>query len=427
MVKNKRPKGAGSVYQRASDGMYCASVELPSNDGKRKRKVIVRKSKAEVQKALRELRLLMEKSDGGLPDSTKPLAEWLDTWFETIAVKELAPRTAANYRSQIKNHIKPVIGNVRLDKLTNSHIRRVHDTMTTGDNPLSSTSALYVHNILSSALAAAVNDGLIRVNPAARVKKPRKAASAITVLSAQDGVNVLRSVADDRLASLWATALLTGMRAGELIGLTIDRVTDIIDLSWQLQRFSWEHGCNPACGQKIAANCPDKKVTLPADSESYQLHGGLWMSRPKSEKGWRIIPLVDPLESILEQRINASASEPNPYGLVWTSNPKKNRHGDEQPLDGSPIDPAKVNRMWHDVLERAGVEDTRLHATRHTAASLLLAANVSETLIMQILGHSSFVTSQGYMNVNRQQLREAMKAMTAQLFLEPPTPNSGDK
>jgi hypothetical protein len=40
-----------------------------------------------------------------------------------------------------------------------------------------------------------------------------------------------------------AAALFTGARQGELIGLELDRVTDELDLSWQLKRFSWSHHC----------------------------------------------------------------------------------------------------------------------------------------------------------------------------------------
>jgi len=414
MTPNKRPKGAGSVYQRKADGLWCASLEIPTEDGTRKRKVLVRKSEAAAKKALRELILTIEKT-GKVPEKTQPLNEWLDYWFNRIAVKELAPKTANNYRGMIRNHISPAIGGVRLDKITNDHIRRVHDRML--ESGKSSTTTLYAHNVLSAALDAAKNEGIIATNPATRVKRPRKEHVSIPVLTAEDGKKILATVAHDRLGSLWAIALYTGMREGELIGLTIDRVTDIIDLSWQLQRFTWEHGCDPKCGEKLGANCPKKKVTLPADSESYQLHGGLWMSRPKSRAGERRIELAGIPRQILEHRIAIAKTEPNPYNLVWTAE-FKDKHGRDLPLDGSPIDPARASKMWHEVLVRAGIGKTRLHATRHTAASLLMARNTSETIIQKILGHNSFVASQIYIDVDRSQKRAAMESISDQLQIE---------
>ena len=65
-----RGKGEGSVYKRAADGMWCASVELPSIDGKRRRKVIARKDKAAVVKEM--LRLQVELAQlGDLPTNPK--------------------------------------------------------------------------------------------------------------------------------------------------------------------------------------------------------------------------------------------------------------------------------------------------------------------------------------------------------------------
>lgn len=45
----------GSIYQRASDGMWCASVEMGIVDGKRKRKVITSKDRSVVEDKLRAI------------------------------------------------------------------------------------------------------------------------------------------------------------------------------------------------------------------------------------------------------------------------------------------------------------------------------------------------------------------------------------
>ena len=66
-AKRRRPKGEGAVYQRG-DGMWCTSIELPEGlDGKRRRKVICRKSKdaaiAEMHKMKAELATTPEPAD----------------------------------------------------------------------------------------------------------------------------------------------------------------------------------------------------------------------------------------------------------------------------------------------------------------------------------------------------------------------------
>jgi len=423
-----REKGGDSIYQRSSDGMWCAALSLKSHDSiTRRRKVYVAKTEGAVRLKLKDAKRKLAK-DGDLSTSNVTVATWMNIWFNTISLKKIKPRTASSYRTQINQYVIPAIGKVRLDKLTPAHIRRVHDLITTKpkdpNNPdkgfLSSTTALNTHRMLVVALNYAEREGRVTKNPAKLTDAPRKAVAHVGVMTAAGGVKVLQAVARDRLGSRWATALLTGARQGEVIGLELDRVTDVLDLSWQLQRITWEHGCGGTCGRKRGTDCPQQKITHPADWEYRRLGTtGLCLTRPKSSAGWRIIPLVEPLKTIIERRIAVAAAEPNPYGLVWTADPKMNKGGAKgtirrpQPLDGSPIDPSRDNLAWHAVLDRAGVGSVPLHAARHTTASLLLDAGVPNTIITKILGHSSFVTSRGYMNVDRKQLDSALTAISA--------------
>lgn len=404
---NKRPKGTGTVYQRKSDGMFCASVELPSPDGKRRRKTVVSKTEAGVKEKLKEINRLKAKHGDIITGSTT-VGQWLSVWFETIALKKIRPKTAATWRGLVMNHMLPAIGKVQLEKLSPAHVRKMHVAIT--DKGLSSTTALQAHRILVVALKYAEREGKVTKNVATLTDAPKKARKELAVLTAADGVKVMQVAAADRMGSRWAAALLTGARQGELLGLELDRVTDVLDLSWQLQRLSWEHGCQkngePTCGKTRGYDCPEKKITAPADWEHKHLRGGLWLSRPKSSAGWRIIPLVEPLKTIIERRVEVAKREGNKYGLLWTDD------------NGQPIDPKADNAAWHDVLDQAQVPQARLHAARHTTASLLLAANVPDMVITKILGHSSYATSKGYMNVDRAQLDSALTNMSALMPLE---------
>ncbi|MEC5149205.1 site-specific integrase [Cryobacterium sp. GrIS_2_6] len=432
--KTRQPRGEPRPYQRASDGMWCVPVELPSRDGTRRRKVLVAKTEGAVKLKAKNARRDLLKN-GDLSTSSVTVEKWMNIWFDTIALKKIAPRTASAYRGQINNYVIPAIGKIRLDKLTAVHIYRVADYITSKPkNPndpskgfLSSTTAMNTHRMLTVALDYAERESRITKNPAKLADAPRKAVANLGVMTALDGVKVLQAVAGDRLGSRWATALLTGARQGEVIGLELDRVTDVLDLSWQLQRITWEHGCGGTCGRKRGTDCPQQKITHPADWEYRRLGTtGLCLTRPKSAAGWRIIPLVEPLRTIIERRIAVAATEPNPHGLVWTQDPKLNRGGAKgtirvrQPLDGSPLDPSPDNLAWHAVLERAGVASVPLHAARHTTASLLLEANVPEAIIMKILGHNSFAVTRAYQTVDRKQLDKALTAISALMPLDVP-------
>jgi len=424
--RKRRATGEPKPYQRA-DGMWRVALELPSPDGSRRRKYFVAKTEGALKLKLKEAKRDLLKN-GDLSTASVTVATWMNLWFNAISLKKIAPRTASAYRSQINNYVIPSIGKIRLDKLTAAHIYRVADYITTKPKDpadpskgfLSSTTANNTYRMLRVALTYAEREGRITKNPAMLADAPRKAAANLAVLTAVDGVKVLDSVSRDRMGSRWATALLTGARQGEVIGLELDRVTDVLDLSWQLQRITWEHGCGGTCGRKRGTDCPKQKITHPADWMYRRLgDSGLCLTRPKSAAGWRIIPLVEPLKTIIERRIAVAATEPNPYGLVWTADPKFNKGGAKgtvriaQPLDGSPIDPSRDNLAWHAVLARAGIDSVPLHAARHTTASLLLAANVPETIVTSILGHSSFAVSRSYMTVDRKQLGIALTAISA--------------
>ncbi|PCN46972.1 hypothetical protein Csp2054_14105 [Curtobacterium sp. 'Ferrero'] len=422
-----RGKGEGALFRVPKDTKqpvkyWQAVVELPQRDGERRRKYVRAKDKPTALKKLRALQKELERV-GDLPTASMTLEAWLRTWFDQIAVERVRPKTAATYQSIIKQHIIPAIGGVRLDKLEPAHVRRLRDAIVAkGRAP---STALQAHRILATALRDAEREGRVTRNVTTLVDAPKRGRVTLVTLDAAAGVRILEHAAreDVRMGSRWAAALLTGARQGELLGLEIDRVSDELDLSWQLQRLTWSHGCNPRdasaprCGRIRGTDCPDRFLRAPADHEHRHLTGGLWLSRPKSNAGWRVIPLVDPLRSIIERRIATAATEPNPHGLVWTAERKRDPYVDEpRPLDGAPIDPAKDNYAWHALLAHVGVRDARLHDARHTTADLLYEAGVAEPVIMEILGQSTLSVTRGYRSRgNHALLRDALVKVSALL------------
>lgn len=391
----------GTVYQTA-DGLWRASIELPARNGKRRRKIV---SDMDEREAHRKLKAAIRKRDdngGDLPTRDMTLAKWLDEWFETIALEKITPKTAQTYIGLINNHIIPSIGKVKLEKLSPADVRMMNRNIV--ESGRSSTTALQVYRVLSVALKYALREGKVTRNVATLVDAPRKDTPDLKALTLEEGIRVLEVAADEEFGSLWAAVLLTGAREGELLGMERDRVTDELDISWKLQRLSWRHGCSPTCGRKRGFDCPQRWLRKPADKIYRHVWGGLWMSRPKSSAGWRVIPLVEPFASIIQRHLAATADEPNPHNLVW-----------HMP-NGDPIDPKRMSVWWHELLARAGVTDVRLHDGRHTTVDLLLEAGVHEDIIMEIVGHSSRVTLRGYKSRgNRKRLTAAMHQLSALL------------
>lgn len=397
----RRGHGEGSIF-KDSRGLWTAKIELPPKDGKRRRKVIRRKDKAalleEMRKAQSDLRLR-----GDLPTSGVTVEEWFAYWLDQIMPNEVTPGTLAGYRSQVRTHIVPGLGpTTKLDKVTARTIRKMHDRMASMGK--SSTYILNAHNIASGAFKSAVREGVLGSNPASLVSPPRKAVVELDVLNLDESLHLLEVLLSRRSdGAQRATSLLTGARRGEVIGLEVDRVGDMLDLSWQLRRLPWSHGCSGRCGFERGADCPERTMKARADYEYRQIKGGLYWTRPKSRKGWRIIPLVDPLRPIIERHL--SLTSPNPYGLVFTN-------------DGEPIDPDDDSAAWTALMKEIfGPERAvRLHDLRHTAVDLLYLAEVPEDIIQEIMGHSTRSMTRGYKaKGNQQRLIDAMRQSGALL------------
>jgi integrase len=401
----------GQPYQRASDGAWVVALELPSEGTKRRRKVIVRAKKSDVILAAREARKELDRT-GNLVTASPMLSGWLDGWIDRRAKAKLKPRTAQDYRSTIELYLKPSIGRVRLAKLTPGHVEKMHDYVM-HDLGLASTTALKAHRVLAKALTDAERAGKVPRNVATLVDAPTKAYNPRKALSAPEAVVLLRSVGDGPLAARVGVALLAGLRQGEALGLTrdaIDLEAGTVTVSWQLQRLAWEHGCGDVPCGKRAAFCPERTVTIPPDQEAERVHGGLWLTRPKSRTGWREVPIAAGLDVELARHL---ARFPlGPHGLIFTDTTKAGRV--------VPVDPSRDAVAWDKACADAGVPDVPLHGARHTTATLLAVLGVPEDVRMQILGHSSATVTRGYTHRTTQDARAGMAALGGLLL--PATP-----
>jgi integrase len=433
MSPSRRRQGEGGITFLESKQLWRGSVELAPDPetGARRRKEFTGKVKSDVVKKLREYQ---RELDAGrtVVSSSPTVSTWLNHWMDHIV--QVRPTTWESYRSSLAYAHKS-LGKKKLERLTIDDIRRWHDDMSSGrvsgtGRPLSPTTQHTAHVVLAKALGDAMVEGRLGQNVCRMVKPPRRAVQPISVLTMQEVTAVVQAVTNDRLGSRWAAALLTGMRQGELIGLRWQDVdfdagvigddlpSGTIDVAWQLQRITQYHGCatladgGPSCGRVRASDCSAPTIKAPADWEHEHLVGGLYLGRPKTSTGWRVIPLVDPLLTILRQRYEASRLEPNPHGLVWTADRKRSRAtGQLLPLDGSPIDPSDDSAAWHDALERAGVPQLRLHDARHTAITVLYDQKVPEASIQQIAGQSTVATTRGYKAKYSYQLVDAMRLL----------------
>lgn len=393
-----RGKGEGAIYRR-KDGMWCMAIELPPGlDGKRRRKVICRRDKSAVIQEMRSQQKVLDKL-GDLPTSNLGTGTWLRRWIDEIAPNEIRPKSYASYKSTTDRWLIPILGKHKLDSLTADHVRamfkiiratpkseklRGKKDLPEGTVMVGADTAIKAHAVLSSALKSAMREGKATRNVCEMVDRPAKAKAPQKALSAHQAIDLLAYLTTHEHGAMWATYLLTGARRGEILGLESDRVGDTLDLSWQLQRIT-------------------DISTAPADYEHRHIEGTLYFTRPKSSAGWRMVPLVEPLRSILALHMQKSGD-----GLVFTRG-------------GKPWDPDGATKAWAKLLKECGLpEDVVLHGTRHTTVDLLDAAGVDWDTIKDIVGHSTKQQAREYRTkVDMKRLTAALEKMSGMLGVTP--------
>lgn len=375
-------------------GLWVARVDLGTDGtGKRRVREVSSRHKDVAIVKLRKLRAEKE-AMGTLPTSTTTVAKWLAEWL----TQPRKPGVRDSYGSLVKHQIVPHLGRKRLHELAPMDVRRWHKALR---GTVAPSTALKAHRVLSSAMSEAVRMGLVPRNVVGLVPAPsgRRREQSLTTEQARTLIASLPD--DDWRKTRFATALMLGPRAGEALGLEWDRVGDVIDLSWQLQRLSHVHGCGGACGHPRGGDCPRKRLDAPDDFEHRHLSGGLYLTRPKTASSKRVAPLVEPLRGLLAYW--RSIAPPNPHGLVWAR------------PDGRPIDPSMDRAAWYAVLDGAGIPRVTLHAARNTTATLLLEAGVDVRVVQEILGHSSAAMSRAYQQVSTTLAGEAIMGLGSSL------------
>ena len=222
--RGRRSNGEGTDIAIGTDGRYHASLSFGTKaGGKRDRRHVSGRTRAEVAK---KLRALQEKHDAGLPAvsaKTPTVADWLRHWLDAIAADTVRIRTLDDYRSKIEYRVIPAIGHIRLAQLQPEQLEsfyrsalRAHTRVdeATGKTielePLAAASVLKIHRILSRALKVAVQRGRVARNVCLLVSPPSAKSEEIRPLTRDEAIRVLQAARGNatppagRLPSRWA-------------------------------------------------------------------------------------------------------------------------------------------------------------------------------------------------------------------------------
>ena len=352
----RRKKGEGSVRQR-KDGRWEGRVVIGYDEkGLPRTKNVLAKTKRECQEKLKQLRETVTGSRTEKVRPEMPFGEWLDFWYQNYVKPQIRPTTQANYEAKIYQHIIPELGKIPLNQLAQKDLQQFYARMKTGGRlirteqfgkGLSDSMVRGLHAACRSALEKAVQEELIRTNPAVGCKLPPKRGREMQVLGREELQRFLIQAQAEGYFELFLLDLCTGLRRGELLALQWD------DLDF-------------------------KTGTLTVNKQVYEVKGQLQVSIPKTRASIRRLVLPPGVVEVLRQyqkTVDSRWMFPSPV------------------KEDMSMTPGAVRRRLQIILERAGCKRIRFHDLRHTFATLSLENGMDVKTLSAMLGHVSAATT----------------------------------
>lgn len=209
--------------------------------------------------------------------------------------------------------------------------------------------------LLKHLFTLAIQWGKARTNPVKGVKLFREENTVDRILTPEEERHLLEATSPT-LKPILLTALYTGMRLGEVLGLTKDRV-DFRE-------------------------------------------GVITVTHTKNGRVRRV-PMNKPLTDLLRDAINKASPE-----VPWVFARR----------EGQPI--KSVREAFEGACRRAGITGLRFHDLRHTAGTRMSLAGVDLPTVKEILGHATILTTLRYAHPTSERRRRAVEALASGQYMD---------
>jgi integrase len=267
----------------------------------------------------------------------------LKTYAEQWRARQVhADTTELQVESILRNHVFPAIGGMRLDSISPADVQALVKSWSVTAAP-STVENRYL--ILAIVLRAAVRDRMIPASPCVDIKLPRIAPKSALVPITTETVLALWEAMADRYKVFVTLAAGTGMRRGELLGLTLDRVS-----------------------QDFGTIRVDRQMSRKATAEQ------VIFVEPKTAASTRTIQVADVVLDAITKHVDTFGAHQT--GLILTSE------------IGTPLRTSTLHRAWTIATRKVGTDATP-HDLRHYFASMQIAGGTSIKKLQALLGHKS--------------------------------------
>lgn len=339
-VKGRR----GIYYREGADGRRAYEITYTDSEGRR-RWQRVHGGLTDAEAELEETRRRLRRGERVAP-TRATFAEVTEAWITSQS--HLRPATRERYQWALKRHLLPRFGRLRVAQLTTDHVAvLIADMREAGYRAWTIRGVL---TPLGRVFAHAARRGLVAENPVSRLERGERPPAERREMRVLDRgeISALLEGSDERYRPLLATAVFTGLRIGELLGLTwhnLDFDEGLLRVRKQLDRD----------GQRV---------------------------EPKTPHAVRDVILMPALGRLLrEHRLRCRYS--GAADLIFAS------------AEGTGLDRRNaVRRGLERAVSRGGLQGEdrmklRFHDLRHTFASLLVAQGHNVVFVSRQLGHAS--------------------------------------
>lgn len=350
-------------------------------------KQIQRSITAPTQKdAAMKMRVELSKLDNHkyTPPNKMTLKQWSDIWLSDYARPSVKPSTYYTYSVHISKHIIPVFASVKLCEISAHDVQKFCNDLSSKKH-LAPKTVRTVVGTFRKCLNQAVDLSYISSNPVTLTKLPKQVQREIRPLTDSEIDYILSGLKNDVFSDLIRTALFTGMREGEICGLSwndIDFVNGTVTVRQQLVQ-SKETG-----DYSISTTKNDKIRVLHPASYVMDILRARQNTQNKDRQASEKYSLWD-----------------NKWNLVFTYE------------DGSNLPLSTVRGRFKRTLKKAGITDVRFHDLRHTFAVISLQEGDDIKTVQSNLGHASAsFTLDVYGHISDKMIAESSSRM--QSFIE---------
>lgn len=275
------------------------------------------------------------------------VSEVMEVFLRDHVQTKLKPSTKRSYECLAENHIKPLLGNLKIDEINRSDMAKLHHKMKA--TPYHANRALAV---MSKFMSWSEKRGYRKYgsNPCLGIEKFREKKRESYLNDAQLhglGMAIIELEASGDITPYTGAAI-------RLLLLTGCRLREVLDLKWQEVDF-------------------DRGMLRLADSKT----------------GQRTVLLSEPAIEVLSEM---KQIEGNPYVFCGR-------------LPGRSI--VDITRSWRRICKKAEIDGIRMHDLRHTHASVAAAEGYSLPIIGSLLGHTQAQTTARYSHLAESPVRSA--------------------